>query len=285
MFRNFSYQSKVFTLVALLIALWWLAPSFLKRTTGFVFQEFQAPAWTGLSYLRDLRSYWLLRGNEKSDLIEAGVDLARLNAAYSLRNQQAEEIEREIERLEAFFNLPSHPQFRYEVARVVHRDVGQWWQELTIRKGSTSGIESGQAVVFAGGVVGRIVTVNAYSATVQLISSPQFRTAAHFAGDNRPVEFRGQLNRAFQRATGQVGNVPPDIEVSLREPARLISSRLGGTFPDGLTLGWVYALDPSPDGLFQSGKVRLDPRLLELREVAVLVPLSVREPERVALDP
>lgn len=275
--RNLSYQAKSLLLVLLLLLVWWFTPAFFKRWSGVAFEEFQAPAWTALSYLRDLRTYWNARTHSKSDLIEAGVDLSRLNAAYALRNQHADATEREIRRLEAFFDLPSYTEYRYEVARVVKRDLNAWWQTLTIRKGINFGIEPGQAVVFSGGVVGRVSSVNAYTASVELISSPRFRTAAHFEGDERPVEYRGGNNPGLRAASGAVTTVPADLEASLRDPLRLTSSRLGGVFPGGLTLGWVYNLDPSPDGLFQSGKVRLDPRLQSLREVAVLIPIEPRE--------
>jgi rod shape-determining protein MreC len=275
--RNLTYQAKSLLLVLLLLLLWWFTPVFFKRWTGVIFEEFQAPAWTALSYLRDLRSYWAIRGNSKGELIEAGVDMARLNAAYALRNQKADSSEREIRRLEAYFGMPSLTEYRYEVARVVRRDLTAWWQTLVIRKGVNFDIEPGQAVVFSGGVVGRVATVGAYTATVELISSPHFRTAAHFEGDDRPVEFRGGLNPGLKPANGQVATVPADVVATLRDPQRLTSSRLGGTFPDGLTLGWVYSLESSPDGLFQSGKVMLDPRLQSLREVAVLIPLEPRD--------
>jgi rod shape-determining protein MreC len=278
--RNLSYQAKSLLLVLLFLLLWWFTPALFKRWTGVVFQEFQAPAWTALSYLGDMRSYWSARTHRKSALIEAGVDLSRLNAAYALRNQRADALERELGRLESFFDLPSHPQYRYEVARVIRRDLAAWWQTLVIRKGLNHGIAPGQAVVFSGGVVGRVATASAYTATVELISSPRFRAAAHFEGDDRPVEFRGGNNPGMQLASGKVFTVPADLSASLREPLRLTSSRLGGIFPDGLTLGWVHRLDPSPDGLFQSGLVRLDARLQGLREVAVLIPLEPRGEEQ-----
>lgn len=277
--RNLSYQAKSLLLVLLLLLAWWFTPVLFKRWTSVAFQEFQAPTWTALSYLRDLRSYWSTRSHSKSDLIEAGVDMARLNAAYALRNQQSDHLEGEIRRLEDFFNMPSYTEYRYEVARVIRRDLTAWWQSLVIRKGMNYGIAPGQAVVFSGGIVGRVTSVGAYTATVELISSPKFRSAAHFEGDNRPVEFRGGNNPSLKAASGFVATVPADIKVELKAPKRLTSSRLGGTFPDGLTLGWVYHMDASPDGLFQSGKVMLDPRLKSVREVAVLVPLESRDEE------
>lgn len=277
MARHLTFQAKAFLLALLFIILWTIAPSFLKRLTTTAFEEFQAPAWTGLSYMRDIHSYWGSRMHSKGALIEGGIDLSRLNAAYALRNQQADVMEAEIRRLESLFALPSHTQFRYEIARVVRRDITSWWQSLTIRKGLADGIAPGQAVVFAGGVVGQIDKVYAYTSTVKLISSPNFRTAAHFEGDPRPVEFRGGNNPGLQFASASVYTVPADLEASLKNPLRLTSSRLGGAFPDGLTLGWVHRLELGADALFQNGTVRLDSRLQSLREVAVLIPLQPRD--------
>jgi rod shape-determining protein MreC len=68
--------------------------------------------------------------------------------------------------------------------------------------------------------------------------------------------------------------VPPDLVTYSSAPRRLVTSGLGGVFPAGLTIGYVSRLEASTDGLFQSGEVSLDPRLSELTEVTVLVPLS-----------
>lgn len=269
--RAFAFQTKALLLVALVVVAWWFTPAIFKRWTHGIFHEFQAPVWTSLSIGRDIRTYWSLRSHSKSELIEAGIDLARLNAAYALRNQRMDSLEREVASLESFLRLPPHPEFRYEVARVVKRDINTWWQTLTIRKGAHHGIAVGQPVVFAGGVVGRVQSVHAYTAVVELVSSPRFRTAAHFEADRRPVEFVGALNHGIGPASARVATVPADLVASPEAPLRLQSSSMGGVFPDGLTLGFVEQLDAGPDGLFQSGKVRLDPRLQELREVAVMV--------------
>jgi len=67
-------------------------------------------------------------------------------------------------------------------------------------------------------------------------------------------------------------------------PRRLVTSGLGGVFPPGLIIGSIVKLEPSTDGLFKSGEVALDPRLSELREVTVLVPLNA-EPPPVGVPP
>ena len=60
----------------------------------------------------------------------------------------------------------------------------------------------------------------------------------------------------------------------LAQPEVVVTSGLGGTFPSGLVIGKVSKLEPSSDGLFKSGSVELDPRLADVSEVTVLVPLN-----------
>lgn len=266
----------VITLLALL-AIWWLVPTFAKSFMRVSFFEMQAPFWTAASYIEDLQEYWAIRNHSKAELYEAGRDLARLNAAYQLRIQENEELKDEVARLERLLNLPSHPGYRSEVTRVVRRDLSGWWQQFIVRKGRNHGISKGNAVVYAGGVVGRVKKVYAYTAVVELITSRSFRVAAKLESDARPVTYQGSVSLPLQGPSGEILNVQPDIVVPPSEPRRIVTSSLGGVFPEGLTIGWTDQLSPSTDGLLQRGSVRLDERLIRLREVSVLVPFEESE--------
>jgi len=272
--HKLPYSAKPFLLLAGLLVAWWLIPAVIKSLGRLSFYEFQAPMWTAASRMRDLQDYWSKRSHSKHDLIEAGRDLARLNSAYLLRIHENENLRSEIARLEQLLNLPSHPEYRYEEARVVRRDTSSWWQQLIIRKGANYNIPVGAAVVYSGGVVGRVKEVHLYTSIVELCSSSKFRVAAHLVNDERPVTYQGGINLPFRAARGEIFNVQPDVVVSPLAPRRLISSRLGGVFPDGLTLGWVERITPSTDGLFQRGQVRLNKDLLTFKEVAVMVPIA-----------
>jgi rod shape-determining protein MreC len=266
---------KIKPLVALGVFLlaWWVVPTAVKSFLRVSFEEFQAPAWVASSYLDDLEGFWARRSHSKVELIEAGRDVARAKSLYQFNAQRKESLEDEIDRLEAILNLPSRREFRYEVARVVRRDLNAWWQQIVIRKGRDFEIPEGAAVVFAGGVVGRVVQVNAFTSQVELITSPNFRMAANFEGDARPVVYQGVAQTGFGKPIGTVQDAPQDIEASSRMPLKLVSTRLGGTFPPGLMIGRVSWLEPGSTGIFQAGQVELDPRLLSLHEVAVLIPL------------
>ncbi|MGC6425025.1 MAG: rod shape-determining protein MreC [Lentimonas sp.] len=272
---------KLKPLVALgaFLVVWWIVPPILKSLTKASFTEFQAPAWVVSSYIQDLQGFWARRSHSKIELIEAGRELARKKAYYQYISQRNESLQAEVERLEAVLNMPSRREFRYEVARVVRRDLSAWWQHIIIRKGRDYGIPEGAAVIFSGGVVGRVIEVNAFTSRVELVTSPDFRMAATFETDGRPVVYRGVVQTGFGRARGSVNDAPQDILANSQAPLKLVSTSLGGTFPAGLTIGTVSWLEPGSTGIFQTGDVILDERLLNLHEVSVLIPLNPIELE------
>lgn len=271
-------QARPFATLGVVLLLWLLVPLAVKSFTRVTFFELQAPFAAAQSYVTDLQEFWALRTRPKNEIIEAGRDLARLNAAYELRLQENEQLRAEILRLENLLKLPPFPAHRSEPARVAKRDFTAWWQRLVIRKGRNYGIPVGAPVVFVGGVVGRVVEVHQYTAVVDLVSSPTFRIAASAEGDSRPISYQGGINDAFKHPRGSVEFVPTDISATPGQPRRLVTSGLGGVFPPGLTIGDITHLEPSTDGLFASGDVDLDNRLGALTEVTVLIPINAETP-------
>jgi rod shape-determining protein MreC len=261
-------------LTVLLLAAWWGVPSAIKGLVRKGFYECQAPAWTALSRIGEVQSFWVDKTHSKTDLAQSGRDLARLNAAYLLRLQQADAQDEELRHIENMLYMPAQPQWRYVVGRVVRRDLDTWWQQIVIRRGASDGIRKGDGVVYRDGVIGRVLEVHASTAVVELVSSASFRVAAHVEGDLRPVTYVGTPAPAFRNPGGLATNVPADIQAYKDKPVRLVTSRLGGAFPDGLTIGYMSDLEREPDGLFQRSKVQLNTSLVGVEEVAVIVPVD-----------
>jgi rod shape-determining protein MreC len=267
-------QARPFVTLAIAFAAWLVVPVVLKTFLRASFFEFQAPLTLATSYVRDLQEYWSLRLHTNDELIQAGRDLGRLTASNEDKVQENSSLHDEISRLEDLLRLPAFADFRPEHARVVRRDFSGWWHQLVIRKGANFGIPVDAPVIFAGGVVGRVKEVHAYTAVVELISDPTVRLSAFVEGDNRPVSFQGGNNPTFGPAQGVIEFVPLDIFVGPTAPKALLTSGLGGVFPPGLVIGQISSVEPGADGLYKTGEVRLDPRLSSLNEVTVLVPLN-----------
>ena len=267
-------QARPFLTLALVVLAWLVVPVIVKAFARASFFELQAPISVAASYARDLKDYWTLRLHTNNELIDAGRDLARLNASFEESVSQNLSLQAEIARLEELLRLPAYANYRPEHARVVRRDFSGWWQRLVIRKGKNFGIPVGAPVIFSGGVVGRVSEVYAYTSVVELVSNPGVRLAAFVEGETQPISFQGGLNTTFDAPKGVIEFVPLNVFANAATPKRLVTSGLGGVFPPGLSLGTVTKVEPSTDGLFKNGEVQLDPRLTSLVEVTVLVPLN-----------
>lgn len=268
-------QERPFLTLGLLVVVWLVVPVALKRFARATFFEATAPMTASASVAQELQEFWALKLHSKDELIAAGREMGRLTASYSEGVAQNAELQAEVARLEALLKMPARDHFKMVTARVVRRDFSGWWQTMEIRRGAGS-VQVGNPVVFAGGVVGKISQVGAYTSVVELVSSPGVRIAAVVAGDTeeRPISYQGGQNPTFGAARGTIDFVPLDVYASPSTPKHLVTSGLGGVFPAGLNIGQIVNTELSPDGLFRTGTVELDPRLDDLSEVTVLVPDS-----------
>lgn len=272
MYKKRIAQFKPLIVLGVATFAWLFMPVFVKSFLKTSFYEFQAPVSLASSYVRDLQDYWSARAQSKTELYEAAQGLARLNAAYQLSALEKKSLENEITRLENLLQLPSRPDYQYEIARVVERDFNAWWQRITIRKGRDYGIPVGAPVVFVGGVVGRVSEVNAYTSTVELISNNHLRLAVVIEGDNRPLSYRGAGSTSLAKPVGLAEFVPVDIQISdTEELPILLTSGMGGVYPAGLKVGEIRKLRQGAGGMFYDGDVVLDSRLASLTEVAVMI--------------
>ena len=251
-----------------------LLPIPIKKALRISFYEFQAPSWEALSWTRDLQNFWGHRSESHTELIQEGRDLARLNGAYRLQVMENESLRLEVSRLETLLDLPAQPNFRYEIARITHRQISTWWHEMIVRKGREDGIMEGAGVVYAGGIVGKVQKVYAGTSVIRLVTSPSFRMVATFQGDTQPLYIQGWQSAGLGTPQGRIRNVPVSVHLSKENPGLLVSSSLGGVFPSGLHLGTVNRLEQSSNGLFKEGPVAFPLDLYHLNEVAILVPIQ-----------
>lgn len=272
--------NKPFLFLGFFFIIWWLIPNSIKFFTKSTFQEFQAPVWEISSRVEDIVNYWGHIKDSKQTLIEKGKKVSRINSDIEIQKIRADELNNEINRLKKIqdsllnlnkiINLDPKIQFEPEIARVSVRKMSSWWQSFTIRKGNDHLIEKGNGVLYKGGILGRVSTVNNKSASVELLTNPNFRIVAKFSNDSRPVTYQGNGIGLGGKLQGIVSDVPHDIIPKSGIPLKLISSSLGGNFPNGIPIGKVYKLETEENGLFKKGKVVLDSKINEILEITVL---------------
>lgn len=262
--------------LSVFVAGWILLPSAVRRLNREAFVEFQAPALHLVGKSRDLATFWEKKSRSSEELVAAGRDLARINAALELKLKGMEDVRRENTRLREVtrYNVPA--EYLSVVARVATRDSSSWWQRIVIRKGRNDGIRPGAPVVFGDTVVGRVTAVHLTTSEVDLVTSPGFRCTAYLEGDdqNRIVLINGVAANSLGTAKARVSVIPYDYLLPAGTPARVTTTGMGGVFPSGLTLGYLdggaYATQV---GNFKESLLVPSRDLYNLQEVSVLVPI------------
>lgn len=140
------------------------------------------------------------------------------------------------------------------------------WAQIKIGKGSEAGIEEGAVAVVPEGVVGRVESVTAHTATILLVSDPASRIACEVLSPEGGASLKGVIYGKGGRRGDDPGLamlymadplrlqfLPRDSV--LREGARVVTSGLGGLFPKGLDVGTILSDRVSEDGLYREAWV------------------------------
>lgn len=141
------------------------------------------------------------------------------------------------------------PENQYVAASIIGRDPSPFLHYLIIDHGSDDGIMHGMPVVTQQGLVGVIDAVTAGAARIQLITDPNSYVNVQF----QTIEGQAQLVGSL---TGDVTLDMIPQELNLAEGEIVLTSGLGGSFPENILVGQVVSVQSQENDLFQSALVQ-----------------------------
>jgi len=156
------------------------------------------------------------------------------------RLQKLESLEAENMRLRDLLGSSFKIGDRVLIAELLSVDLDPYRQQVMINKGSTSGVFVGQPVLDANAVMGQVVRVNPFSATVLLITD-----ASHAL----PVQINRNGLRTVAAGSGLVNRLElPHLQnnADVRIGDLLVTSGLGGHFPPGYPVARVVQVRQEP---------------------------------------
>lgn len=232
--------------------LWWLAG--LPSRAGAALRE---DAVTRTQLRRD---------NEvlRNALLVSGARIARLQAAAA-----------ENARLRGLLASAERGRLDVQLAAILDIDLDPTRQRLVLDAGSRDGVQIGQAVIDAGGLMGQVIATTPTTATVLLITDPDHAVPAVVARSGvRLMVYGGGRSDALHAA-----DVP--LSADVREGDVLLTSGMGRRFPPGFTIGTLGTLRPDDSRSFLEGEVKPAAQLDRGRDVLLLrgfKPAAVKGP-------
>lgn len=141
-------------------------------------------------------------------------------------------------------------------ASVISRSSDTWSDLLVINKGSSAGIQKNMAVMCGGGVIGRIVEVNAASSKVELITTTD-KSANRFSVQATASNGKSVHGIITVDSDGGLAFTQVVDSRKLKQGTRVYTSGMGGNSPKGLLIGTVATTTRDSFGL--SDLIKINP--------------------------
>lgn len=157
-------------------------------------------------------------------------------------------------------------------AEVTGREADNWYEKLTINKGSKDGISENMAVVDRNGLVGKIVNVTDSTSEVLLIID----SAGSLGGMMQKSSIQGVL-QGIGGGKGLINmtKLPYNADVQLNDV--VVTSGVGGVFPAGLLVGTVVKVKTSADGLSKEAVIEPYADFNDIQFVLVVHPVTEKD--------
>lgn len=232
-----------------------------------ILRDFIAPLYSGVM---QVSSSIVNIGNSitlYNELLEENRYLKEQVRHLSLQNSTMEEYRLENQRLSNLlgFKETHGDQLNLVAAKVIGRNLGNWFDTIIINKGTNHGIRVNMAVINHQGLVGRVVATSRNTAEIMLLSDRESAVGSM-------VQRSRTLGVVESTTTGdyplQMIHMTHDAPVDVGDV--IITSGLGEIFPKGLKIGYVAEVKMAPTGLVKQAMVIPYVEFNKLEEVMVI---------------
>jgi rod shape-determining protein MreC len=178
----------------------------------------------------------------KDDLYEKYIDLKEEVEKTDFMTAKYNESLKVINELEAMLDLNSTlVENTYLNATVIGRNLGFWYDKITIDKGSKNGVEENMAVITSDGLIGKVTSVSYLTSDVKLLTSDDI---------NQKISIKIKVDEEY--LYGLLTGYDKDTEefiiegvagnVQIPDYAEVTTTGLGDIFPSGILIGYVSTI-------------------------------------------
>lgn len=200
----------------------------------------------------------------RGSLQEENDHLHRQLLILEQKAQRLAVLQAENTRLRELLNSSARVDARVRVAEVIGIEPDPNRQELVINRGSAAEVYRGQAVLDADGLVGQVVEVGALTSRVLLITDASHALSVKVNRNG----VRSILAGIGRSDVLELRYVPETADV--REGDLLVSTGLGGRYPDGYPVAEVSTVSHEPGAAFMRIQARPRARLERVSHVLLV---------------
>jgi rod shape-determining protein MreC len=208
---------------------------------------------------------WVAENLGSRGLLIAENERLKTDRLYlQVRLEKLVELEAENRRLRTLLDSSVKASEKVLIAELLSVDMNPFNRRIVLNKGRRDGVYVGQSLVDSQGVMGQVANVGPLSSTALLITDPSHAL---------PVQFNRTGLRAVAMGSGAadlmtLSHIPNNADIRVGD--LLVTSGLGGRFPQGYPVGRVTRVQRDSGQAFASVDIEPSARLERNREVLLI---------------
>ncbi|GGB28216.1 rod shape-determining protein MreC [Virgibacillus dakarensis] len=156
-------------------------------------------------------------------------------------------------------------------ATVMSRTPERWVDQVTINKGMQAGVKQNMAVITGDGMIGKVQSVSQFSSTVQLLTGfDQFNRISATISRKDGKDIFGLIEEFDEESNSLLFKIIEESDKDLKKGELVVSSGMGGVFPEGLPIGTVKEVVPDQYGLTRTALIKPAANMYEINHVIVV---------------
>ncbi|MBT2290501.1 rod shape-determining protein MreC [Paenibacillus albidus] len=246
--------------------------NFLRDTTGFVQNLFYKPAGYIAGFFEDIGNLKdLAQENERLKILAA--QYARDKAQYNFIEARNEDLQKQVDFTKTQMD---RYKYKYVTVQVVSLTSEPNNRTLVIDLGSRDGIKPNMSVISTEGLVGVVSEVSNFTSTVKLMTmmdtnDPNSQPPIAATVTNKEGKTFGMIE-SYDQQTGMLmmNRIPPGDPIA--EKDIVVSSGMGGLYPQGLIIGTVKSVAVGEFGLTSTAVIEPMADFQDWKLLTVVIP-------------
>lgn len=154
-------------------------------------------------------------------------------------------------------------------ATVINRNIGNWYNTLTVDKGSKSGIKTDMIVITKSGLIGKVIKTTYYTSDIKLITTSDLNSKISVGIATDTTVTYGLLS-GYDINNKQL--IVSDIvdNTTIKVGDKVTTSGLSELFPKGIVVGAVSKIESDEFGISKRVKVTPSADFNNLQYVTIL---------------
>ena len=219
-----------------------------------------------VNYVQSVASSWqdLQNVRKENAILKENIDKIELTETENLELKN--QIAKLKEELNIEYTLADYTKIN---ATVLSRNIGFWYNTMTIDKGTYSKLKKDMIVITNKGLVGKIINTSNFTSTVKLVTATDSNSKVSVTVTNGTYKLNGLIyDYDEEKNILEVEGISNTEAVTIGDS--VYTSGLGGIFPSGILVGKVYNITVDEYGLSKTLMVKPSLNYDDISYVAVL---------------